>query len=163
MNFHTLALCVLEIIKTWSPLNVASLALEGGKGILEFSKLKEAGIPWECINSGRDVSTGSPRKAVNPWGENPLAVLQRGKLPVHSCLHLQEGCGEDRWASYHPLPYAEASSEEAMPRLHQQGFDSACEWSQMGATANHILCAFFLVPVHMSQKGGLKGLREKVW
>lgn len=162
MNFHTLALCVLEMIKTWSS-NVASLAQEGRKGILQCSKLKEAGILLEFIKAGRDVSTGSPRKAVNPQGENPLAVSQRGKLPVHPCLHLQEGCWEDRWVSYHPLPYAEASSEEATPRLHPQGFDSACKWSQMGATANHILCAFFLVSVHMSRKGGLKGLREKVW
>ena len=77
---------------------------------------------------------------------------------------MQEGCREDRWVSYHPLPYAEASSEEATSGLQLQGFDSAWKWSHRGPTASHILPAYIyiFVLVYTNQKVGLKGLREKV-
>lgn len=134
------------------------LQLEGRRPIPKCFKLKATGIRLEFPKQ-EEMHRVHPEM---PWTREEKIRSQHGKLPVHSCLHLQEGCREDRWVSYHPLPYAEASSEEATPGLRPQGFDSACKWSQLGPTASHILPAFFLVLVHVNQKGGLKGLRGKV-
>lgn len=159
MNFHTLALCILEIIKPGAYWMLHPWLKKVENGFENALSRKATGSLSEFLMQGEMRARVHLEKL---WTHEEKIHSQHGKLPVHSCLHLQEGCREDRWVSYHPLPYAESSREETTPRLHPQGFNSACKWSQKGLAASHIFLAFFLVLVHMNLKGGLKGLREEV-